>query len=171
MRVLLTDNPAIEEVRKLIREGILNEAGILPQLQIVQDKGSADIMVDDDPEEYGPLLIISGEEKDLDSGRQVYFGVRKVKKLERSMFTHREIRFEGLRNICDSVMSNVREEEGLAVFIDKSILGGKDLLSAGLSDSELIYIVQRIRFLRNVKLLVLKGFDHDMLVKLLYEIL
>lgn len=170
MRVLLTDNPALGEVKRLISEGFLNEAGILPQLQIVQDKGSADIMVDDDPEEYGPVLIISGEEHDLDSGRQVYLGVRRIKKLEKSMFTHREIRFEGLRNACDSVMSNVRGEEGLTVFVDKSILGGKDLLSAGLSASELIYIVQRVRFLRNVKCFVLKGFD-DMLVKLLYEIL
>lgn len=171
MRVFLTDDPVVEEVKRLISEGFLNEAGILPQLQIVNDKGSADIIIDDDPDEYGPVLVISGKEHELDSGRKVYFGVRKLKKLDNSMFTHREIRFEGMRNACDSVMSNVRGEEKLVVYLDSSILGGQDLLASGFSFSELVYVVQRLKFLRNLKCFVLKGFGHDVLAKLLYEIL
>jgi arginase family enzyme len=88
--------------------------------------------------------------------------VRRVK-----LFSMKEISHEGVSEVCDSVMVAARNFGALMVCIDLDVLdpafapGALRLEPGGLSSRELIFCLQRIRMLKNVRAFSLTGLGSE----------
>jgi arginase family enzyme len=81
-------------------------------------------------------------------------------------YTMREISFEGLHETCDAVMAASRTFKNLCVCIDLRVLDpafAPGIISepGGLTTRELIYFMQRLRLLKNLRLGILFNDMHD----------
>lgn len=105
------------------------------------------------------------EEKIVSPERVVIVGLRSVDVEEQNFIKHnsilsfpmKNIFFEGIENICDAVMEAVRQWKSLYVSVDIDVLdpscapGTGYPEAGGLSTRELLYFLQRINKLTNLK--------------------
>ena len=112
-------------------------------------------------EDYLRVLIDEGI---LDPHKVALIGARNMSKEERKYleekkiknYSMKEISFEGLKEVVDSVMSVAREWKKVYLSIDIDVLdsafapGTGYSEPGGLTTRELIYIVQRLKLIRNI---------------------
>jgi len=113
------------------------------------------------------------DEKILDKNNIALVGTRSFDKEEKRFleennikkYPMREISFEGLQEVADSVMSVAREWKKAYVSIQLDVLDPafapavKDPQPGGLSVRELIYFIQRLKMLRNIGMADVVGLD------------
>ncbi|MFH1511513.1 MAG: arginase family protein [Candidatus Woesearchaeota archaeon] len=97
-------------------------------------------------------------------------GVRSIAKSQKDLgnsirvFTMRHIVQEGIHEACDSIMASSRAYQRLLVVVDLAVLEPSLYLDigqpepAGLTPRELIYLLQRIRILKNIAGFTITGF-------------
>mgnify|MGYP002630033875 CR=1 FL=1 len=74
-------------------------------------------------------------------------------------YSMKEITFDDIKEICDSIMSVAREWDGLYLSIDIDVLdpafapGTGHTEPGGMSSRELIYFMQRLKLLKNLKMI------------------
>lgn len=97
-------------------------------------------------------------------------GVRSITKQQRETaqavrtFAMRDITQEGIQESCDSIMTSSRQCPRLLVAVDLSVLEPALCLDiekpepAGLTPRELIYLLQRVRMLKNISGITITGF-------------
>ena len=79
-------------------------------------------------------------------------------------YAMKEISVEGVQEVSDNILAATNKYAHAAVFIHERVAGG-----AGLTRRELIYFVQRIALLRNLRLLCLQSRESSLAIKLCSE--
>jgi arginase family enzyme len=112
-------------------------------------------------EDYLRVLI---DERILDPDRVIIIGARNMSKEERKFidyeriknYSMKEISFDGLREVTDSIMSVARQWPKVYLSIDIDVLdpasapGTGYAEPGGLTAREIIYMVQRLKLMRNI---------------------
>jgi len=80
-------------------------------------------------------------------------------------YTMKEISVEGVQEVSDNILGAMNKYDHAVVFIHERVMAG-----AGLTPRELIYFVQRIALLRNLRLLCLQCRENSLAIKLCSEI-
>jgi agmatinase len=101
----------------------------------------------------------------------VLAGVRSIKKGDMDLikslkyFPMKEFASEGTSEVCDAIMAAAKDFEALFVVINICVVdpafapGGEQPVPAGMTSRELIYCIQRIKRLKNVKAFALLGLN------------
>lgn len=82
-----------------------------------------------------------------------------IKKHKIKNYTMKEISFEGLNETCDAVMAAARAFENIYLSIDIDVLdpafapGTGYIEPGGLTSRELLYFIQRLKLLKNIKII------------------
>ncbi|RJQ16820.1 hypothetical protein C4573_02020 [Candidatus Woesearchaeota archaeon] len=172
MLFIKTNETLSEHIKKALTSGMFKENGVLP---VIEFSGSMKIeehfsvMLADEHSSVlskvplqNPFFLSFAEKADqafLGKENVVYAGLRTFDKnslnqiRNNKQFSMKEISFEGLHETCDAVMA-VSREKNLWLSINLSVLDPSftDIgFPGGLTPRELIYFVQRIKLLKNLK--------------------
>lgn len=136
-----------------------------------RNPGAGMIVFDAHPDEgYLSKLI---EQKILDKNNIILAGIRNMTKENKKFidenriknYSMKEISFEGLHEVADSVMSVARQWSKVYISINLDVLdpafapGTNDPVPGGMSTRELIYFIHRLKMLRNIWMFDVVGFD------------
>jgi agmatinase len=135
--------------------------------------GAGMIIFDSHPDEgYLANLI---EQKILDKNNLILVGIRNMNKEQKKFiddnriknYSMKEISFEGLHEVADSVMSVARQWSKAYISINIDVLdpafapGTNKPVPGGMSTRELVYFIQRLKMLRNIWMYDVVGFNPD----------
>lgn len=135
--------------------------------------GAGMIVFDAHPDEgYLADLI---EQKILDKNNLILVGIRNMNKEQKKFiddnriknYSMKEISFEGLHEVADSVMSVARQWSKAYISINLDVLdpafapGTSKPVPGGMSTRELVYFIQRLKMLRNIWMYDVIGFNPD----------
>jgi agmatinase len=135
--------------------------------------GAGIIVFDAHPDEgYLKRLI---DEKILDKNNVVLVGIRNMSKEEKKFidehkiknYSMKEISFEGLHEVADSVMSVARQWSKAYISINIDVLDPAFAPAVntpepgGMSTRDLLYFIQRLKMLRNTWMYDVVGFNPD----------
>jgi agmatinase len=135
--------------------------------------GAGMIVFDAHPDEgYLANLI---EQKILDKNNVILVGIRNMTKENKKFiddnriknYSMKEISFEGLHEVADSVMSVARQWPKLYISISLDVLdpafapGTDKPVPGGISTRELVYFIQRLKMLRNIWMYDVVGFNPE----------
>lgn len=122
-------------------------------------------------EDFIKVLIKEGT---LKKENLVYVGVRSVFKKEKEFLEKNNIKVynminvaSGIRDVCDGVMEKSRKFDGLYVSIDIDVLdpscapGTGYLSPGGMTTRQLLYFIQRLKKLKNLKMIDLVEVNPD----------
>ncbi|MBI4149760.1 arginase family protein [Candidatus Woesearchaeota archaeon] len=116
--------------------------------------------------EHGRYLRTLIEEGMVDPARVIIIGIRNadpdeiayLKEKRVSFFTMRQL-FMNIENVCDTVMEKARGWESLYISVDIDVLdpafapGTGCIEPGGMSTRELLYFIQRLKLLKNLRML------------------
>jgi len=133
--------------------------------------GAGMIVFDAHPDEsYLSELI---EQKILDKNNIILVGIRNINKEQKRFiddnriknYSMKEISFEGLHEVADSVMSVARQWNKVYISISIDVLdpafasGVENPEPGGMSTRDLLYFIQRLKILRNTWMYDVAGFN------------
>jgi len=135
--------------------------------------GAGMIVFDAHPDEGYLINLI--EQKILDKNNLILVGIRNMTKENKKFiddnriknYSMKEISFEGLHEVADSVMSVARQWSKAYISINLDALdpafapGTSKPVPGGMSTRELVYFIQRLKMLRNIWMYDVVGFNHD----------
>lgn len=115
------------------------------------------------------------EEKKIEKNNIILIGTRRWNKDEYNYlkqnnlksYSMKEICVEGMHEICDSIMSVARMFDALYISIGIGVVdpafapAAKTTEPAGLSSRELVYFLQRLKLLKNLRAIDLIGFEQE----------
>lgn len=170
------------KIEEELNKQILNEDGRLPVFEYLESenikiselekKSSRFVIIGKElpfPDNWGFIIISPYLKKNYKNA--IYFCIEELNKEDYKYFrdiqrySMKTISFEGLNNICDRVMASATNFEKLCVVIDINIIN-----EFGLSGRELLYILQRFKFLKNFKSVVIFGDDVKLIAKVIREL-
>jgi hypothetical protein len=89
-------------------------------------------------------------------------------------YSMKEISSEGIEETCNAIMSACREFKSMNVIINSDVLdpafSKKNNTPGGLSTRELIYLLQRIKLIKNFKIIQIISDDEMLAAKLILEL-
>lgn len=152
----------------------LNESGKKPFIEYRKDAvfensifvNPSDKILDN----YDGSICIAA--KNYNSDNVIFFGIRHIDSFTHKYFTMKEIYFEGLTESCDSVMAAARQFKRLLLIINLDVLDPvfyESEYPGGMTVRELLYVVQRIRMMNNLKSVMILGKDKKIIEKLIIE--
>ena len=163
---------------------IRNETGQRPFMEFHEKAQSPDNCIFVNPEgmDYGyfdGILIFSAKIfLPADIGKLILVGIsnfgeeyESIKKAK--LYTMKEISFEGLEETCNAVMAASREYKRLLLSISLDVLDRAFYPKGsigGMTTRQLIYMIQRLKLVKNILAVQILGEDEELTKKIILEL-
>lgn len=161
-----------------------NEEGKDVSLEVSSDEKEIDDSIvlrkeNSYPNGYGLVVISSKIDEKLKGKQAVLLGLsnysrQDIQLLEKTRyFTMKKITELSLAEVCDLVMENSRGFEKLCLSVNLNCLDSAfspEGVPGGLTTRELIYIIQRLKLMKNLRTAEICGENPDIIAKLVKEL-